>query len=194
MSYVSDYIIDSVIHKKFTTVDTTGVAVGLCISPILGIYKNSTTSKTIVGITTIVSFDSITGLNHVQIDLSQNTSFFSAGSDFQAVILAGTLTSLTSVNGYELFDFSVENRPLPSSERNAIADAFLDRNMATGTDSGSTTVRTPRQAFRFLRNKWTILTGTLSVKKEDDSTESWSATVGSTTTGDPIISLDPAGP
>jgi len=83
---------------------------------------------------------------------------------------------------------------LTTTERDAIADAFLNRDMSTGTDSGSTTVRTVRQALRFLRNKWTLTSGTLSVKKEDDSTESWSATVGTTASGTPIISVDPAGP
>lgn len=72
------------------------------------------------------------------------------------------------------------------------ADALLNRDMSTGTDSGSPTVRTPRQAFRFLRNKWTIVGTTLSVKKEDDATESWSSTVTATAGADPITGNDPA--
>jgi hypothetical protein len=74
-----------------------------------------------------------------------------------------------------------------------IADALLDRNMATGTDSGSTTVRTVRQALRALRNKSGIAGGTLTVTKEDDSTTSWTAAV-TTAAGDPISEIDPAGP
>ena len=70
---------------------------------------------------------------------------------------------------------------------NAIADAVLDRNMATGTDSGTdtTVVRTPRQALRVLRNKTTIAAGTATVTKEDDSTTSWTAGV-TTAAGNPI--------
>ncbi len=74
-----------------------------------------------------------------------------------------------------------------------IADAILDRDMATGTDSGSTTVRTPRQALRSLRNKVAISGGTATVYKEDDTTASWTAAV-TTTAGDPISAVDPAGP
>jgi hypothetical protein len=74
-----------------------------------------------------------------------------------------------------------------------IADGILDRNMATGTDSGSTTVRTPRQALRAIRNKVGIAAGTLTVTKEDDSTASWTAAV-TTTAGNPISEVDPAGP
>jgi hypothetical protein len=75
-----------------------------------------------------------------------------------------------------------------------IADAVLNRDMSTGTDSGSTTVRTPRQALRFLRNKWAIAAGTLTVYKEDDSTSSWTASVSTDAAADPVIGNDPGGP
>lgn len=77
---------------------------------------------------------------------------------------------------------------------NEIADGILDRDMSTGTDSGSTTVRTMRQALRFLRNKWSISGTTLTVYKEDDSTSSWSGTVTGSAGADPIVGNDPAGP
>lgn len=82
---------------------------------------------------------------------------------------------------------------IASAALNEIADAVLDRNMTTGTDSGSTTVRTVRQALRILRNKVSIAAGTMTVTKEDDSTSSWTAAVA-TTAGDPISEIDPAGP
>lgn len=72
---------------------------------------------------------------------------------------------------------------------NEQADAILDRNMATGTDSGSPTVRTPRQALRMLRNKVDLPNG--KVKKEDDTTDSWTFT-STTAPGDPITTIDPA--
>jgi len=83
---------------------------------------------------------------------------------------------------------------LTSSERNSTADALLNRDMSTGSDSGSTTVRTVRQALRFLRNKWSISAGTLTVCKEDDSTASWTSAVTTTPGQDPITATDPAGP
>jgi len=73
-----------------------------------------------------------------------------------------------------------------------IADAFLNRDMSTGTDSGSATVRTPRQALYILRNKWSITTGTLTVCKTDDSTTSWTATLTATAGTDPVTASDPA--
>ena len=83
---------------------------------------------------------------------------------------------------------------LTAGERNSTADAILDRNMATGADNGSTTVRTIRQALRFLRNKWSISGTTLTVCKEDDATPSWTSTVTPTAGADPITANDPAGP
>lgn len=83
---------------------------------------------------------------------------------------------------------------LTSGERNSVADALLDRDMSTGTDSGSTTVRTVRQALRALRNKVAALAGTLTIYKEDDSTASFTAALTSDAAAVPITAIDPAGP
>ncbi len=85
---------------------------------------------------------------------------------------------------------SVEVAALPTADENA--DALLDRDMSTGADSGSPTVRTPRQALRFLRNKWGIVAGVLTVTKEDDTTASWTAAVATDAAAIPIIGNDPA--
>lgn len=81
---------------------------------------------------------------------------------------------------------------IPTAIQNA--DALLDRNMATGADSGSPTVRTVRQALRLQRNKWAVSAGTLTVYKEDDSTTSWTSAVSTEPSADPIRTIDPAGP
>lgn len=75
-----------------------------------------------------------------------------------------------------------------------IADAVLDRDMSTGTDSGSTTVRTLRQAAFVLRNKVSISAGTVTVYKADDSTTSWTAAATTDASANPITAIDPAGP
>lgn len=76
----------------------------------------------------------------------------------------------------------------------AIADTLLDRNMATGADNGSDTVRTPRQALRTIRNRVEMDTGTFRVFKEDDATLSHSGTLESDTGAVPIKTINPAGP
>ena len=63
--------------------------------------------------------------------------------------------------------------------------------MSTGTDTGSATVRTPRQALRILRNKWANSAGALTVYKEDDTTESWASALTQTAVN-PVTASDPA--
>lgn len=89
---------------------------------------------------------------------------------------------------------AVSAASLAADAGNELADALLDRNIATGTDSGNNTdVRTVRQALRLLRNKVSIAAGTATITKEDDSTTSWTAAV-TRTAGDPISAVDPGGP
>jgi hypothetical protein len=73
-----------------------------------------------------------------------------------------------------------------------IADAILDRNMATGTDSEAFNFRTPRGALSVLRNRVELDTGTIVVTKEDDTTVRWSGTTESDTGSDGVKTVDPA--
>lgn len=123
------------------------------------------------------------------------------GSPTTAVGLTNTTISTTqvvaSVSGAvasvtALAANSVNASALATDAVNEIADGFLDRDMSIGTDSGSPTVRTPRQALRFLRNKWDITAGTLTVTKENDATTSWTGAV-TQTAGNPVSQIDPAG-
>jgi len=83
----------------------------------------------------------------------------------------------------------VEDLPGAATYATTCADALLDRNMATGTDSGG---RTVRNALRFLRNKWSVAAGTLTVTKEDDSTSAWTSTLSTNAAAVPVIGSDPA--
>ena len=83
-------------------------------------------------------------------------------------------------------------RRLDSTGATQIADSVLDRNMGAGVDSGSTSIRTVRQALRASRNKVDLLGGV--VYKEDDSTVSWTFVVASDSSTDRVTSMDPAGP
>jgi hypothetical protein len=76
---------------------------------------------------------------------------------------------------------------LPTATENA--DALLNRDMSEVSD---TNARSPLNALRFLRNKWSLSGTTLSVKKEDDATEAWSAVVTAAPGADPISGSDPA--
>jgi hypothetical protein len=76
----------------------------------------------------------------------------------------------------------------PQSTDNS-ADAFLDRDMSAGTDSGG---RTVRNALRLLRNKVSSSGGVMTVTKEDDSTSAWTATLTTDPAAEAITVIDPA--
>lgn len=71
----------------------------------------------------------------------------------------------------------------------AAADALLKRDMSAVTGEAA---RSPLNALRFLRNKWSISGTTLTVTKEDDSTSAWTSTVSTDAAADPVTASDPA--
>lgn len=75
---------------------------------------------------------------------------------------------------------------LPTAIENA--DAILKRDWTSVTGEAT---RSALNALRFLRNRWIIAGGVLSVKKEDDATDAWTGVV-TETPGDPVSQIDPA--
>lgn len=124
------------------------------------------------------------------VDLANATDGLGAIKTDTAAILADTGTDGVIVAS--IAANAVSASALATDAVNEIADGILNRDMSTGTDSGSPTVRTMRQALRFLRNKWSISGTTLTVTKEDDATASWTAALTGTAGADPITASDPA--
>jgi len=75
---------------------------------------------------------------------------------------------------------------VPTATQNA--DALLNRDMAAVSD---TNARSPLNALRFLRNKFSSAAGVLTVTKENDSTTAWTATLTSDAAAEPIVGIDP---
>lgn len=76
---------------------------------------------------------------------------------------------------------------VPTATENA--DALLNRDMSAVSD---TNARSPLNALRHIRNKWSLSGTTLTVTKEDDSTTAWTATMTTNASADPITGSDPA--
>jgi hypothetical protein len=96
--------------------------------------------------------------------------------------VTGSVASVTGNIGGNLLG------TLTTTERNAICDAALVRDW---TAVGSAAARSTFNALRFLRNKWSIAGGTLTVTKEDDSTSAWTGAV-TQTAGNPVSEIDPS--
>ena len=77
---------------------------------------------------------------------------------------------------------------MSAAERNAMADAILNRDWTLVSD---TNARTALNALRALRNKWTAPAGTLTVTKEDDTTSAWTSALTTDAAGLPVTGSDP---
>ncbi len=121
-------------------------------------------------------------------ELGAPTAALAAGADAVDFAVDGIADVLFRGARVELM--GANPRETPANINDGIADAILNRDMSVGTDSGSTTVRTVRQALRALRNRFVVSAGTVTVYKEDDSTASFTAVV----TGTPAVTqVNPAG-
>ncbi len=108
MSYLGNWAEDSTgLTYKFTTRNTTGEASALS-SGLIDIYKGSSTSPTTAGVTLTSTFASVTGFNHVGIDLS-STSFYAISEEYTAILSQGEVNGV-DVTGEVVFSFSIENR------------------------------------------------------------------------------------
>ena len=120
----------------------------------------------------------ITGAHHIAADIHElqpaviNNSHFATGAIDSTVLAANAINSSV----------------LATNAAEEIADTILGRNLAGGSSGG----RTVTEALRFLRNKFSVVGTTLTVYQEDDTTTSWTGTVGTTIGADPITSNDPA--
>lgn len=132
--YKGDYRAGDVIDLKFTTLNVSAVPAALAGSPAIGIYKSNSTSVETTGITLSVSFNSVTGLNHVHITTASDGTFYAEGNDFDVVITAGTVNSV-SVVGVVVASFSMGNRSALRPATKA-----LDLNVSSGGAADANTV------------------------------------------------------
>lgn len=76
-------------------------------------------------------------------------------------------------------------------QTNTLADEMLARDLGSGTNSGALQERTVRSALRALRNKVNVGSSQMVVKKEDDTTDAWTASVTTTAISSNVSGIDP---
>jgi len=112
MYNAGDFKANSTVQVMFSTFDSTGASITRSVAGSIRIYKNNgTTERTSsAGITDSNSFDSVTGVRHINIDTSDNTDsgFYAAGNDYFVVLVGSTIDGKT-VNS-TIAQFSIENR------------------------------------------------------------------------------------
>lgn len=98
-----------------------------------------------------------------------------------------TIPTVTTVNG--IAANAITAAATAADFGTEVADALLKRDMSAVTGEAA---RSPLNALRFMRNKWSIGGTTLTVTKEDDTTAAWTSTLTGTAGADPITASDPA--
>lgn len=110
-----------------------------------------------------------------------------AQSETDADHVAFTFENSNAVNvTVQIYTSFPQSADAPTATQNA--DVLLKRDWTAVSSEAS---RSVLNALRFLRNKWTLAAGTLSVKKEDDSTDAWTAAVSTDAAAEPVIGSDP---
>lgn len=101
---------------------------------------------------------------------------------------AFTFENSSAVNvTIQIYTSFPQSADAPTATQNA--DALLKHDWTSVTGEAA---RSVLNALRQLRNKWTLTGGTLSVKKEDDSTEAWNASVTTDGAAEPVTGSDPS--
>lgn len=112
MQVLGDFRVNATVRLVWNTNAVAGESITRATNGSIRIYKNgSTTERTSsAGITDTEDFDTLTGVHHLSIDLSDNTDagFYAAGNDY-FVVLQGATIDGKAINA-ALASFSIENR------------------------------------------------------------------------------------
>ena len=104
----------------------------------------------------------------------------------------GALVATGAVTAAAIATDAVDADSLAADAVLEIADNILARDIGSGTNAlTALDERTVRSALRFLRNKFSIAGGTLTVTTENDTTTAWTAAVTTDAAADPITANDP---
>jgi hypothetical protein len=195
MMHLGDFVAGSTVYFKFATNSAAGVRTdpsSAWEAADIRVYKNGSTTEraSTAGFTVTSTFDSMTGITHVSLDLADNTDsgFYAAGSEYDVVLYPDETIDSAAVSAV-LAHFSIERSVALSA--NVIADAILKRDWTAVTGEAA---RSLLNALRLLRNKWSIdpTTGVLTVYKEDDTTAAWTAQLSTSSAASPVTTSDPA--
>jgi hypothetical protein len=88
-----------------------------------------------------------------------------------------------------LADTETDGVALSTATMQAIADELLKRDWTAVSGEAA---RSVLNALRFLRNKWSVSGGTLTVYKENDTAPAWTAASTPDAGADPVVEVDPS--
>jgi hypothetical protein len=134
MADLGEVAVGAIITMDFNTASS-GTPTTLSGSPAISVYKDSTTEST-SGVTLTADYDSRTGMNHVKIDTTSDTTFYADGNYYSVVVTTGTVAG-TSVVGYVVGSFY-----LTTSKKNILKSGGSIGRGTVGSAATNTSVTT----------------------------------------------------
>jgi hypothetical protein len=107
--YYGDFLVSKTIRCLFNTVNSSGVPTSLSGGAVT-VTKDGADITPSGGVVLSTDVGSVTGRNHVVIDMSADTSAFTAGSEYAVRLSGSSAVGGTSVVGTVVGEWSVENR------------------------------------------------------------------------------------
>ena len=131
-NYYGDFLVSKTVRCRFNTVNSSGVPTSLS-SGAVTVTKDGTDVIPNGGVTLATDVGAVTGRNHVVIDMSADTSAFTAGSEYAVRLSGSSAVSGTSVAGIVVGEWSVENRSVTVDSNGRI-------QVQSGTSAGQLSV------------------------------------------------------
>lgn len=119
--YLGDFIAGQIVHFMWSTNGANGASITRATNGTVSVYKGTSTTQSIAGITDTEDFDTLTGIHHCAIETDADGAFYDAGSNF-IVVLSGATIDGQIVNAV-LAHFSIQNR---AALRATVAGRTLD--------------------------------------------------------------------
>lgn len=151
-------------------------------------YANISSVTLNVGTHSGATIDGVNRINSSVTIANANYSAVTVRPDIQSY--SGLTVGVNNIAAGNYSGATVEVSNIARASMQSMADSFLRRGLALGTDVG----RNVQDALRSLRNRVAIGGSTLTVYTEDDVTSAWTAGVTSSSTANPITGIDPGGP
>lgn len=107
-NYKGDFPEDAAVPFFFNTVDTSGEPVTIGGTAAVEVYKDGGLTQSSAGVTITEDFDGVVGLHRGVVDMSAD-AFYSAASNYAAVVSTGTADAVSIVGGC-VAEWSCENR------------------------------------------------------------------------------------
>jgi hypothetical protein len=136
--------------------------------------------------------------NHIEANVHAIVNSTTAASELSGATLHNGTSYISSevLTPVSVWDEQRTSHTTPGSfgeklQTNALADEMLARDLGSGLNVGTAEERTVRSALRALRNKVNVGSSQMVVKKEDDTTDAWTASVTTTAVSSNVSGIDP---